>query len=171
MFAIRLLIAFRLLIVLFSTYLISSCFGYSTQEGARSRCDEGKILKRVATEVLPFNVFRSEIKWQAAKPIKQNGKIVAYQHFLFIIEPNEGIHVYDNADNTAPVALGFLSIPGNSDLIIKDDVLYADSYTDLVKIGIEDGNAVEIGRIELTFEQAFELNSEGIIMEYDYECR
>ena len=156
------MLVLRLSIVLFSTYFISACMGIST-----TRCDSAK----VPTEVLLFKAFRSEVKWQTAKPIKQNGKIVAYQHFLFIIEPNEGIHVYDNADNSAPVALGFLSIPGNSDLIVKDNILYADSYTDLVKIGIEDGNAVEIGRIELAFEQAFELNSEGIIMGYDYECR
>jgi hypothetical protein len=80
------------------------------------------------------------------------GKIYIKDNYLFINEVNKGIHIHDNSDPAQPVNLGFISIPGNKDLAIKDDILYADSYTDLVAIDISNpAAAVEVDRINDVF--------------------
>ena len=48
--------------------------------------------------------------------------------------------------------MGFIEIPGNVDMAIKDDILYADSYIDLVAIDISNvTNPIEVKRVEDVF--------------------
>src|SRR5438067_537251 len=54
---------------------------------------------------------------------KRTGKIYIYNNYLFINEPNEGIHIYNNANPSAPVNVGFLQIPGNVDLAVHNNIL------------------------------------------------
>lgn len=87
------------------------------------------------------NDFRvKEIKSTAGKELTQPGKIYFYKNYLLINELREGIHVYDNSDQTNPVKVAFWEIPGNVDIEIRDDILMADSYTDLLFININNIN-------------------------------
>jgi hypothetical protein len=138
--------------------------------GVRSPCPQGQQSDWVETGVF-FEVFREGVIWGDAKPININGKVVVYQTLLFVLEPFEGVHVFDNSNNEIPRALGFLVVPGNSDIVVKDDVLYLDSYTDLVKIGVIEDEAMEIGRIKLAFSDAYNHDDEKIITGGSYECR
>jgi hypothetical protein len=62
-------------------------------------------------------------------------------------EYQQGIHIIDNSDPSNPVNLKFIEIPGNVDLAIKGNILYADSYVDLLSIDISDlDNIVEVDR-------------------------
>lgn len=70
------------------------------------------------------------------KQIEKSGKIYLYKDYLFINEPLKGIHIYDNADPSNPKSISFIDIPGNVDLAINDDVLYADSFSDLLILDI-----------------------------------
>lgn len=69
--------------------------------------------------------------------IVQAGKIYIYQDYLFINEPGKGIHIFNNVDPSKPLAMAFLSIPGNVDLAVLDGKLYADSFTDLLTFDLE----------------------------------
>ncbi len=69
--------------------------------------------------------------------IVQTGKIYIYQDYLFINEPGKGVHIFNNVDPSKPVAMAFLSIPGNVDLAVLDGKLYADSFTDLLTFDLE----------------------------------
>jgi len=45
--------------------------------------------------------------------------------------------------------MGFIQIPGNKDVVIKGNLMYADNYTDLLTIDISDmDNVKEINRVE-----------------------
>jgi len=57
---------------------------------------------------------------------------------LIVNEKYEGIHMYNNTDPESPEYVGFISIPGNLDVSIKDDIMYADSYVDLLTIDVSD---------------------------------
>jgi hypothetical protein len=60
--------------------------------------------------------------------------------------------VIDNTDPSNPVKLSFITIPGNYDLAIKNNILYADSYIDLVLLDISNPNQVkEVHRMEDLF--------------------
>ncbi|TRX48282.1 hypothetical protein FNH22_29350 [Fulvivirga sp. M361] len=85
--------------------------------------------------------------------IKHTGKIFFKDNLLFVNEPNEGIHVIDNSDPSNPSPIAFITVPGSFDLAVKGNVLFTDSYIDLIAIDITDvRNANEIDRIENLFD-------------------
>jgi hypothetical protein len=91
-----------------------------------------------------------QIAWENPRTITNPGKIYTYGSYLLINDRQRGIHVYDNSNPEQPFALGFISIPGNSDMAIKDDVLYADHAGELVSLTISDFNALtERGRLPI----------------------
>ncbi|MBX2845656.1 MAG: hypothetical protein KTR13_05515 [Saprospiraceae bacterium] len=75
--------------------------------------------------------------FEAPRDIEIPGKIYVYKNLLLVNEVHRGIHFFDNSDQTNPVNLGFLKIKGNVDIAIKDDILYADSYTAMLAIDIK----------------------------------
>lgn len=80
--------------------------------------------------------MRETPQYQAARTLKNPGKIYFYQQYMLINEEKEGIHVIDNSNVQAPQNKGFIRIVGNVDIAVKGDILYADSYTDLLAINI-----------------------------------
>lgn len=78
------------------------------------------------------------------REIKQAGKIYTYGNLLFIGEPKAGIHVFNNADPSNPLAISFISIPGNRDLAIKNGTLLADNLDALVSLDISRLDSVTI---------------------------
>lgn len=84
---------------------------------------------------LPSDV-RVGMSVQSPRVLHEPGKIYVYGDYLFINERNEGIHVIDNADPANPKPLAFWSIPGNGDMAIRGNYLYANQYVDLLTIDI-----------------------------------
>lgn len=78
--------------------------------------------------------LETSIKVSAPRKIDEAGKIYRKGDLLFINEKYKGVHVYNNADPASPVALGFILIPGNVDITIKGDIIYADNAVDLVSL-------------------------------------
>ncbi|OPZ98264.1 MAG: hypothetical protein BWY70_01268 [Bacteroidetes bacterium ADurb.Bin408] len=86
----------------------------------------------------------SDIAVTSPVPMVNPGKIYLYNNNIFINERGRGIHVVDNAIPTAPLKTRFISIPGNYDIAIKNNYLYADNASDLVTINISDLNNIQI---------------------------
>lgn len=78
----------------------------------------------------------SNIKSSAAQPLKNTGKIFLYGNYIFLNELNKGVHIINNTNPSSPQNVGFISIPGNVDIAVKGNTLYADLYTDLLAIDI-----------------------------------
>lgn len=97
--------------------------------------------------------FRASVSIQEPKAIEQSGKIYAYGDYLFINDVNKGVHIIDNSDSRAPEKLHFLKIPQNTDVSIKDEMLFANSGMDLVVFDISDLNNIkQVERIEEVFQ-------------------
>lgn len=93
-----------------------------------------------------------------ARGIKKPGKIYIKDDFIYVNEKNGGVHIIDNGDPYHPEKILFLQIPGNKDIAIKDQALYADSYKDLLVIDIgAQERASEKMRIENAFPDPPEL--------------
>lgn len=111
-----------------------------------------------------------EIMTTPAQQIKEQGKICFYNGYLYISEPGTGIHIIDNRDPHQPEAIGFIELDGNTDIAIRNDQLYADSYVDLLWFNLANpGSPKYVNRLENVFEQALP----AIDNEYgydDYEC-
>ena len=100
---------------------------------------------QVATpQLMSKTAFRSSVEVIAPKTIEEPGKIYVYQDYIFVGDVHSGIHIIDNSDPKSPKAIKFIQIPGNEDISVKDNFLYADSATDLVIFDISDINNVSI---------------------------
>jgi hypothetical protein len=85
-----------------------------------------------------FSIITADETDTTEEEITAAGKIYYYEPYLLINELKKGIHFYDNTDPKNPEYLGMLELPGNVDMAIKDDVLYADNYIDLVAFDISE---------------------------------
>ena len=100
---------------------------------------------QVATpQLMSKTAFRSSVEVIAPKTIEEPGKIYVYQDYIFVGDVHSGIHIIDNSDPKSPKAIKFIQIPGNEDISVKDNFLYADSATDLVIFDISDINNISI---------------------------
>jgi hypothetical protein len=81
---------------------------------------------------------KANIKSSVSKDVENPGKLVILGNYIFLNEIDKGIHVIDNSNVASPKNIAFINIPGNMDLAVKGNTLYADLYTDLVTIDISD---------------------------------
>lgn len=88
-----------------------------------------------------------EITGKPARSMENPGKIYVYGNYLFVNEINKGVHVIDNSNPSNPVKKSFLNIPGNVDIAVKGNILYADIYTDMLTLDISDPLAAHITSI------------------------
>jgi hypothetical protein len=121
-------------------------------EGCTDKCEtqtEFVYLEPVYTTV---QELRASIAVTAPEPLGGVGKIYLKDNYLFVSEPGQGIHIIDNHDPSNPSPKKFLKVPGNFDIAIKGNTLYADSYVDLIAFDISNINAIEeTGRLEGVF--------------------
>lgn len=88
--------------------------------------------------VTPFYMSYEDLRSSYAvlnhREIQGIGKVARIGSLLFISERNNGVHVFNNSDPSNPVPLHFIVIPGNTDITAKGELLYADSFVDLLTI-------------------------------------
>lgn len=107
-----------------------------------------------------FAEVHANIKSNAPQPVKSPGKIFVSGNYIFLNETDKGVHIIDNTNPSSPVNKYFISIPGNLDLAVTGNTLYADNYTDLVTIDISNPNAIQVKKIiSKVFPQRQYLNS------------
>lgn len=95
---------------------------------------------------------RNSFATEAPRDLEVPGKIYIYGDYLLVGDAGKGIHIYDNRNVKSPQPLAFVNIPGNFDMAVKENILYADSYVDLVAIDIGDINNIKlVDRIEDAF--------------------
>lgn len=90
---------------------------------------------------------RANIKSNTPRAIANPGKLVVLDNFIFLNEVDKGIHIIDNSNPSNPVNKYFIDVPGNIDIAVKGNTLYADLYTDLVALDISNPAAVNVTKI------------------------
>ena len=90
---------------------------------------------------------RANIKSNTPRVLERPGKIYIRGNYIFLNEIDKGIHVIDNRNPAAPRKIAFIDIPGNIDLAVKDNILFADLYTDMVSLDISDPLHVVVKKI------------------------
>lgn len=123
--------------------------------GTTSCVDECETTTRyVAVEPIyrSLSEIRSEVAVIGPENIKHPGKIYWRDGYFFINEAGKGIHIINNLDPENPVKEAFINIPGNFELAVQGNILYADSYVDLLAIDISDvSNPTVTHRIDEVF--------------------
>jgi hypothetical protein len=119
-------------------------------------------------EYMSYDALRSSFQMKSSQTIKQPGKFYFKDQFIFVNEYQKGIHIIDNSDPSNPQRVTFLEIPGNVDMAIKGDKLYADSYVDLLTIDLSDmDNIKEVDRDENVFPYIIPEITKGSISSID----
>lgn len=101
---------------------------------------------------------------EAPRTLSNPGQLYYYDNKIFINERREGIHVIDNTDPSHPQNTAFIAIPGNEDLAIRNGILYANTYIDLLAIDL---NSYQVmGRTESVFPPLWEDVNNGQVAVY-----
>ena len=103
---------------------------------------------------LSYSDLRKPVTSTTPAPLSRTeaGKIYLYGNFILYNKRNQGIHVVDNSNPASPINFKFIPVPGNIDIAVKDNILYVDSYIDLVAIDISDVNNIhEVNRVQSIF--------------------
>ena len=101
-------------------------------------------LKQTKTYTIYSAVYKQKsdvlasVNGNATEPVEHAGKIYIKGNYIYLNEVNQGIHIIDNSNPSSPLQIAFLSIPGNLDIAIKGNILYADMYSDLLALDITD---------------------------------
>ena len=84
----------------------------------------------------------------SALPVIMPGNIYAKGNFIYQLEIGKGIHVIDNTLPAQAFRTGFITVNGSSQISIKDNFLFTNSYDDLVVVDISNNNTVtEVKRV------------------------
>ncbi len=134
----------------------------------QDECTSSRTFVQWEAVFVPESEIRPGINVSDSREINTPGNIYYYKNYLLINELREGVHVIDNSDPSSPINIGFIEIPGNLDMAVKDDILYADLYLDLVAIDISNPmQAKIISRTDGVFNSYYPLIADaGYIIEY-----
>ncbi|MCH7535231.1 MAG: hypothetical protein IH948_05730, partial [Bacteroidetes bacterium] len=92
------------------------------------------------------------LKVTEPRQITTAGKMYFKDGYLYINEPDNGIHIINNSNPAFPQNVAFIEVPGNADMAMKGDILFVDNYVDLVALDVSDPlNTKEVGRLEGAF--------------------
>jgi len=116
-----------------------------------SSCNEPvyKIYTGYSPVFMTYEELRASVYTEQDVDLVNPGKIYFKDDYIFIIEEMKGIHVFNNTNPVSPVKTTFVKIPGVVDISISGNILYADSYIDLVVLDVQDINNIhEVARME-----------------------
>lgn len=116
-----------------------------TQWSCTDHCTETRKYKRFTPVTISLAEIRQGVRTETAHALETPGKIYAKGNYLFINEQKKGLHIIDNSNPAAPRIISFITIPGNGDMAVRGNVLYADSYSDLVALDIS--NPLEVKEV------------------------
>ncbi len=127
------------------------CFAVSFWS-CNDQCTETRTTRRFTQVTRSLLELRTQVKSEPSRALVHPGKMYVKDNYLFVNEVKEGIHIIDNSIPSSPKFVAFIKIPGNGDIAVRDQILYADSFSDLVALNISDPlNAVEVSRVKNIF--------------------
>ncbi len=134
----------------------------------KDKCDRTHEFVRYDPVYKTLEGMRVDIAVKDPQELQAPGNLYYYNGYLLINERLKGVHVIDNQDPANPVNVAFIEIPGNRDIAIQNNTLYADMFVDLVAIDITDiTNPVLQCRVDNVFENYYSFSGElGYIVEY-----
>ena len=119
-----------------SNFIFAATIIFFIQGCVKDTCKHSYTYARFTPVYTTIAEVRQNIKSSVATAIKAPGKMFVIGNYIFLNEINKGIHVINNSNPAAPQNVGFINIPGNVDVAVKGNILYADMYSDLVALNI-----------------------------------
>lgn len=118
--------------VLLTTVILTSCI-YEREE----IYSYNMYYSQYEPVILERNALNSTIKFTDVQEMRNAGKIYVKDDYIFIVDTNKGIHIYDNQQPQSPSTYAFIEMPGVTDLAIRDEYIYINQATDLVALTVD----------------------------------
>ncbi len=151
----------RLLFLLLGIGFLSSC---------QEDCTYSLTYQTYNPVYVSLDSLRSSVRVQEGQNLEIPGKIYYSPPFLFINEFNKGIHIFNNTQPESPQNVAFINIPGNVDMAVLGNYLYADSYSDLVVLDISNPtDAREVFRLEGVYNNSFPEFEQNILVDWQLD--
>ncbi|HNR16170.1 MAG TPA: hypothetical protein PKG90_05870 [Chitinophagaceae bacterium] len=132
----------RFWLILCSVIFLASCWDFN-RKNIPPPDNQPKVLGY--KPVYGAEVFAKDILYSAtALPVINGGNIYAFQNYLFQVENGYGIHVIDNTNPSNAARIGFITVKGCSQMSIKNDKLYTNSYDDLIVLDFSNLSNIQI---------------------------
>lgn len=145
------------------TAISTGCFYYIDDEPPPFVVDPEPMFTNYAPVYMSRQELESAITTEPARELKNLGKIWRQDNMLYIVERYEGIHVIDNSNPSSPQVQAFIRIPGNVDLALKGNTLFADSGPDLISVDITNVQQVKVmDRVINIYAEAGLVDPDGI---------
>jgi len=150
------------------SFLALSCTAFLMTGCEQDRCTRTEEYTVYEPMYKRIDEMRIPAAFVSPRSLSEPGKIFYYKGYLLINEMHKGIHVIDNSNPESPQPMGFIEVPGNLDMAVNNDILYVDSYLDLVAIDITNpGAPVEVNRVPDVFQSFYSYNEQlGYLVEY-----
>jgi hypothetical protein len=114
---------------------------------ANSGCVKDTITKSYTIYTPVYSLKSSvlaAINGSPGQALARAGQIYVKGSFIYLNDVDKGIHIIDDSDPANPVQTAFLAIPGNENIAIRGNILYADMYADLLAIDISNPHQAKI---------------------------
>lgn len=132
----------KIILLIIVTVIVGSC-----------EKNDYEYVNLVTPEYLSLKELRSAVVVGVPESVIETGKIYVKDYLVFVNDVDRGIHILNNTDIANPIKVAFLKVPGNKDIAVKGNFLYADSYMDLVVFDISDiAKIKEVKRLENALE-------------------
>jgi hypothetical protein len=152
--------------IYFKKLAVILCLGTAiTTSSCTDECETTRTYRTTVPFVLSVEEIRSGVASQGPQELINLGKIYVKDNYIFINELKKGLHIIDNSNPQKPENIAFLKIPGVIDMAVKDNILYVDSYMDVITFDISNPLAIkETGRVKDVFNQG---TADGITWAYN----
>lgn len=118
----------------------------------KDSCNSTRLYRTYTPIYKQMEEVRELVNVESPRAILNPGKIYLYGSYLFLNDRGIGVHVINVSDENNPINEAFIQIPGNVDVTVNGNVLYADNFVDLVSFDISNMAAIkEVGRVEDIF--------------------
>ncbi len=127
------------LFVFFFVMHLCDLLGETSNKCEGTKCEYQKYLyNSYSVTTITLNELKSKIAVSSAEPYDETGKFYFYNDLMFVNQPNKGLHILDVSDPSNFQNAKFLSMPGNIDVSVRNNMLYADVYSALLAIDVSE---------------------------------
>lgn len=137
-----------------ATYILScTLLLLSLTSCLEEKCQTRLEYKAYEPVLLSGDEFRTTVRAEEGRELCRPAGFYVYGDYLMIIEDGAGLHIFDNADPTAPRSISFLPVDGAAGLAVRNDILYVNQFVDLLAFDLRDPESpTMVGRTEDVFE-------------------
>ncbi len=123
--------------------ITTACFITISSLIACTRSQDSKVIGYAPIYMPENQIYNVEIL--SSKPTETAGKIYQYGTGLTLqVDVSKGVHIINVSIPTSPQKVKFISIPGVSEIAVKNNILIANNFNDLVSIDISNLNAIQL---------------------------